>query len=725
MTLPRRHMSARARAALFGLSALALAGATACEDAPTPAPDPLRIAVMLDVAGPDTPEWTEDRLDTRTRSFDWALENIEAAGGVDGRPLVVDYFMPMVDDVLDVADGLAHDNDYVAVIAPPGSTWLAQMADTYVEVGKPLLSTSSTADELLRAYGGVGEIWRLRQSDIPQTELLVHFAREQGAQRISLVTGLELSSVTFFTWFGFFATELGFDSDAIEIATFEPEGDCVEVVEAALDSDMMFVAADEPEQIRCVVDSLPPAPDRPRIVLADTGLDARMLLELGAQAEGIEGLRITGEEDFELAANEREPGLDVAPYAASEYDALVLLAYGLEGSEGIGGKPLIDALERAVDGEGPSLGGWDATGIAANLEALRAGATPSLHGATGPLRFEPELYMDLAVSSFVHFVVDEGKLVDGQRYTTDDPSFLTSDGVMSAPPFVPDAGDSEWTPTTTKTDAWAVIAALSSGWNNYRHQADALRQYWLLREGGIDDEHIVLILADDLADDPQNERPGQVRNELEGPDLRAGAQIDYDLSLDPEQLADIIAGRASRATPTVIEPSASSDIYLYFVGHGGPEGILVGAQTLAEGMAGGDRMFSPTLLRERLCELHDAQRYRRVLVAIESCYGGVFGEATAGGIELGCGDAPLDGVVMLTAANSVELSYALTYDPEVPGWIDDAFSQHFASGVELGWHRNLADVYVDIYLSTVGSHPAVFNYGGKLSEIELGEFFLP
>lgn len=39
----------------------------------------------------------------------------------------------------------------------------------------------------------------------------------------------------------------------------------------------------------------------------------------------------------------------------------------------------------------------------------------------------------------------------------------------------------------------------SKGWINYRHQSDVLSNYQLLKSNGFDDEHIILILADDLA----------------------------------------------------------------------------------------------------------------------------------------------------------------------------------------------------------------------------------
>ncbi|EDM75598.1 Legumain [Plesiocystis pacifica SIR-1] len=726
---PRRHRPCFARA--FAWTLLSLVLLSACVGEQPPSPKALRVAVFLELEG------SKDEDGLRTRNFDWAVEAVNAAGGVAGRPLALDYIDAEVladsgMDLLELAEVLAADSEHLAVVAPPGSEALERFAEPFIEAGKPLLSTTSTADELFRAYGGLGEIWRLRESDVVQAELLARFAHEQRAEQLVLLTSLERSTATFFDWFGFFTAELGYASEAVEVVTLDEA--CAPAVATALaaEPDMILLAASSERELACVVEAMPAAGQRPRIVLADTGIDASKLLELGAQAEGIEGFSAAGDEAFEAASSARFPGVALAAHGPGEYDAILLLAFGLERSGGVGGKPLIAGMRAVADADEPSVGDWSAAGVAATLAAMREGRSPQVVGATGPLRFVPERYMDLAASTLTHFRIERGAMVYGARIHTGDPSLLSRAGVVSGPQASPaDAEGSTWTPAVDKSETWAVIAALSSGWNNYRHQADALRQYWLLREGGVDDEHIVLILADDLADAPDNALPGQVRNQLGGPDLRAGAQIDYGLELSPEQLGDILTGTTSEATPTVIQPGPSSNIYVYLVGHGGEQGMPIGALTAAEGLAGGETSLSPGLLRSRLCSLYAGESYRRVLVVIESCFAGVFGAAESGGIELGCGfeagEVPLEGVSMITAADPFEVSYADVHDPEVPEWISDEFSNNFAEEIELELERNLADVYVDTYRATVGSHASLYNaaHAGRLTTIELAEFFSP
>ncbi|MCA9716459.1 MAG: ABC transporter substrate-binding protein, partial [Myxococcales bacterium] len=432
------------------------------------APEAIRIAVLMPLVDGDS-----------LPNLEWALEGVNAAGGVAGRPLALDYFDPRVEDLYSLAAELAGDDEHVAVIGPAGSAALAEVADLFLEANKPLISTTSTSDDLLRAYGGKDVIWRTRESDIAQTELLVRYAKGGGAERVTLLTSLDIAGYTFFTWFGFFARELGFADDDVQIVTFASDSPCdAQLMEVLEDMpDMVIVAAGSPEQMDCVALGLPPpGAARPRIVFADTGFDPYALERHGALAAGLEGFTGAGDERFEEAYLERFPGERLSPHGPSEYDAVLLLAYGLERAGGRGGVALIEGMKDAVDGdEALAAVGPDADGIAATLAAMRAGGRPRLRGASGPLVFEPELYMDLASSTLAHYQLTEDGLALDLRLTTDDPTFLTSQGVFVRPRAAPpDVDQSAWSPAVAKTETWAVIAALSSGFSNYRHQADAL-----------------------------------------------------------------------------------------------------------------------------------------------------------------------------------------------------------------------------------------------------------
>ncbi len=694
---------------------------------------PLHVAVFMPTFA--------DQTTTERPALKWVADSVNAAGGIDGRTLVFDnaYYDPMQSDdsIITSAQTIAADDTYVAAIGPGTSEHLSLVADTFLEHKKPLVSFTSAGAELFRAYGGKGFLWRTRESDIAQTELLVRFAQERAATRIALVSTLDQDGYSFFSWFGFFAREMGFANDAVKIQALTDDSMCSQTVMKALEDkpNIVFVAVSDPMQVQCVIQAAsPPGMPRPLIVVADTGLDLpRLLAEMGPVADGIEGMSpVPFAADFE-AAYQVETGEGLPPHGASEYDAGLLVAYGLQYSEGEGGQALMDGLKEAATGREGSYS-WDAAGIKGALASIGDGHCPDITGATGPLEFDADYGMDLAASTFSHWTWETDKRVFHEQYWTGDADFRTSTGVLvrpeqSALPDVSGTG-SDYTPSAAKTELWAVIAALSSGWENYRHQADALRQYQILRGNGVADDHIILILADDVAKASKNPLPGQVRNEVSGKNLRANAQVDYGLTITAEQLMDILLGNATTATPKVVKSTASSNLYLYLAGHGGEIGMTINATSAAEGLYGSDQaLLTPKLLRDTLCTLRAEDRVRRVFVAVESCYGGVFGDAGYFGIESGCnaGTTPLLGVTLLSAADVTEVSFAASYDPKVRAWVGDAFSQRFAGNVEDSLALTLTDLYKEVYLGVTGSHASLYNINasGKLSDIKLDELFSP
>lgn len=113
---------------------------------------------------------------------------------------------------------------------------------------------------------------------------------------------------------------------------------------------------------------------------------------------------------------------------------------------------------------------------------------------------------------------------------------------------IPDTTEEDETGTT-----WALLVAGSSGYGNYRHQvratrdrvistntwsavegrlktsvwfveiqADVCHAYQLLRKGGLKEENIVVMMRDDIADNPLNPRKGVIINHPQGQDVYAG-----------------------------------------------------------------------------------------------------------------------------------------------------------------------------------------------------------
>jgi legumain len=69
---------------------------------------------------------------------------------------------------------------------------------------------------------------------------------------------------------------------------------------------------------------------------------------------------------------------------------------------------------------------------------------------------------------------------------------------------------------------WALLVAGSNGYDNYRHQADICHAYQILKKGGLKDENIIVFMYDDIANNPENPRPGVLINHPNGPNVYHG-----------------------------------------------------------------------------------------------------------------------------------------------------------------------------------------------------------
>ena len=76
---------------------------------------------------------------------------------------------------------------------------------------------------------------------------------------------------------------------------------------------------------------------------------------------------------------------------------------------------------------------------------------------------------------------------------------------------------------------WAVLVDASVFWFNYRHVANTLSMYHMIKQLGIPDSNIILMLAEDIACNDRNYHKSQVFNnakkniELYGEDV----EVDY------------------------------------------------------------------------------------------------------------------------------------------------------------------------------------------------------
>lgn len=667
---------------------------------------PLRVGVLLPLSGAGDVGWREP--------LEMALRSVNRAGGPAGRRVeLVEQDVASV-GLQSAAQALLDDTSVVAVIGPDTSSALMDVAPRFVAARKPIVSPSATSGEIFRAFGGRTYVWRTVQSDVAQAKALLLLARRAGATRVALVSSLDAYGNTFFDWVGFFATELGME--VARLARFAPRADCSLAVTEALAAapDLLLVTTAQPEDAICVARRARALAPSTRLLFGDAGNFPAFVAGLGPLAEGIEGTAPSPDPvgGFEVAY-EVLHGHAPPAYAANVHDALLLVAFGLERSGGQGGEALATSMKEVVSGRGARTG-WDRQGVAGTLAALRRGERPDLVGASGPLDFDETLFTDPVATTYVHWRVDHGRYVPVESLSTGEAGrSLSIDRSFASERLLQDVAAGGGYAPGPRTGAWALIVALSSGWENYRHQADALAQYQLLRANGFRDDRIVLVMADDLAAHPANREPGVVRNVAGGPDLRGGAVVDHALAgLDAGDLLSILAGRRTARLPAVIESGPGDDVYAFFVGHGNASGMLVGATS----GAGGGSFVTPEDLAATVDEMFQQGRYRRLLVVVETCHGGVMGTRLT---------AP--GALLLAGANPVESSFAAAYDPAVGQWLADQFALQLVTVARSAPERRLDELYRDLFLRVSGSHVTLYNsrgFGGA-GAATLGEFLVP
>ncbi|MBA4370621.1 MAG: hypothetical protein C0418_03465 [Coriobacteriaceae bacterium] len=672
----------------------AVVGATGIAAACRP-PEPLRIGVLLPLSGPQDRDADE--------VLDWAAETVNAKGGIDGRKVELIYKDSAEGDIKDLAQGFIDDPSIEIVIGPETSAQIFEIAPTFTEHEKLLISPSSTAGDVFRAFGKKRFFWRTCQSDVAQVRTILHVLASRKVKKFTLVYEDTAYGKTFSEWMGFFATER--EMQLLDVVKFQPgQRDLSGVVTRALEGDPEYVvcAAFPQDSVR-IKKELDKRGGRAKLLLTDAAETQYVLDELGDAAEGLELVSPAADPDsgFEAAFEER---FGYAPwdFAAPTYDAFYLAVCALASNERQKGRQGIEqSLADVVSGRGPKLG-WD--GIDAAVCAILNGESPDITGASGSLAFDGEFGVDpLQTFYALNRVGTQGGVRDfrtvdtldsdeslgygtlasgaaaGRTLASAEHSELATRGVAA---FVPGA----------KGDSWAVVVATSKGWENYRHQADALAVYDTLKRNGFGDERIILLTADDVPESAQNPRTGDVHNSVGGRNLRKGAVVDYaGANVTVANLEAVLLGDRTAGTPTVLETDGRNNVFLFIVDHGEPGAVIFEEDTR-------ERALSAERLNRIVETMSARKRYRQMLVLTEVCYG----EGMALDI-----DSP--GVVCLAGAGRSERSFATNYDGETGAWLADDFTYQALDVLSKEPQISIADLYERVYERVAGSHVRIEN----------------
>jgi phosphatidylinositol glycan class K len=158
----------------------------------------------------------------------------------------------------------------------------------------------------------------------------------------------------------------------------------------------------------------------------------------------------------------------------------------------------------------------------------------------------------------------------------------------------------------------AVLVSSSRYWFNYRHAVNVLAIYQILKENGIPDSHITVMLADEHATNARNAyKNGMYASGVTGKSLyNASAEIDYrGADVTVQTFLNVLLGIETPSSPRVLETDAESNVLIYLTGHGGD--LFFKFQDEEE--------LTAQDIANLLDEMHIRQRYKRVLFLADTC----------------------------------------------------------------------------------------------------------
>ncbi|XP_048027506.1 legumain-like [Megalobrama amblycephala] len=133
---------------------------------------------------------------------------------------------------------------------------------------------------------------------------------------------------------------------------------------------------------------------------------------------------------------------------------------------------------------------------------------------------------------------------------------------------------------------WALLVAGSKGWDYYRHQANVCCAYQIIKKHGIPDKQIVVMMYDDIAQNPKNPYPGNITSAVtELGDVYPGVPKDYTgKDVNPKNFLTALQGKPS--SEKVIDSGSNDEIFIYMSTTGGdgkfdfPEQSLLAADLI-------------------------------------------------------------------------------------------------------------------------------------------------
>ena len=659
------------------------------------------------------------------RTAAWAQEILHRAQvGMDSRVKVeLEFHDENAPDIDTYIQAVANDEDFAAMIGPVRAQKVDLAARASRDQKKMLILPVTTSAELQRIYTKLDHVFFLTQSDILQMEAMFAILKGALVNNVGLITSDDMYGQTFYDWFGFLATERGFN--APYVCVLDEETTLEDAIQMHYDAfeegvyvnNLFFAPSKASDLIEAknqidrmntyIEEELGRFYLSPTLFCSDICVNEDVAKILQSGFEGVEPTADPAS-GF-IPAYESKFGDHPRAGEAQLFDALYLVYYSLksmlvdghdlvEDVTDIYGNsrrqsPLWEYFVKIVDYDKSDTYGWFDYDVHYIFSLLDLGIPAGITGASSNLEFDQKYHNSVTSTIYRHWRLHNGKFATLQYFSADGSDRTVSTINDWSLKVYNEQMLEEYVSNRTypeHKDNYAVVVAGSSGWSNYRHQADALAMYQALKAQGFDDDLIMLIIEVEIADNPKNLHPGEMRIVSDGDNLYKDFMIDYKMSsLYSADIQNIMTGVKTARTPVVLEATENDNVFIFWSGHGEYKSLIYNEQE-----------FNASEVRSMLETMNENKKYRKLFFVMETCFSGSVAQSCEG----------INGILMMTAANDSETSKADMFDNELGVYLSNGFTRAFQDMIIEQPNVVLRDLFYHVVRQTAGSHASLYNY---------------
>jgi len=674
------------------------------------------------------------------RMAQWALGNIEtgtkdlsfAARPNDKRgiKLQIEWYDENTEDADVMSRQLAERDDIMCIIGPMYSSDAHGFGLECAKTGMNVLLPCTTSSEVVRKFASKPFFWSFAETDIRQCQVMLESAKNfVGAKSVSLLAGDSYYGQTFINWLPFEAKERGLELDKIYVYSTdylsEAEGLVDQVLADSKDGQVIICAPGEVADVMTMQRAVMSSNPKGKVIFSDIAMDPS-LLDYGTLFKESLGMGITADpaSNF-LAEYDAKYGQEPTEGECQFYDALVLMSLvaadlfdqGLldpatENKKNAStphfyNQKVSDALTRILKrpGSGADINELYLT-KAEDINSLVSTKLYNLRGASGHIDFDKDNQVSTAHSTYQLWTISDGTFKTQVFY---DETGASIDAWESEVSNIEEVSTSDVDITYPTLDSrWALLVAGSTEFSDYRHQSNVLKMYQLLKKQGYPDDHIILIMEDNIANNENNPDQGKVLSH-DGSNLYQDVLVDYKPSkISVSDIAKILKGEKSDKLASVIEASSADNILVYWTGNGDQGELSFGSSaftaadfsSLISSMASGTRKYRKMLW---LVDASNAQSVTNIPVSKN-----------------------IPGVLCINSSTERETSLAdqTDFDENMAVYLSTHFTKVLVEELGKSTSRTYYDVYEKLAHKTSGSHVNVSNANkfDNLKKASISEF---